>query len=321
MQKILKPIYVKEDYHAPIAAEMIQRLYDVIFKPIFDILNVKTPGRVNSPEDIKKALRAGRIYWQEGYFYGEFNAIVGRALRGLGATFDRRKRAYKLDLGAIPMDMRTDIVIGKGMNKLKTERVMNHLDLLAKTKIVVGAGNQGVAIMDSLNEQVAKTVKVLPESIEIPYDLMDKSKRDLWDAYSEHVNGYLNDWKDEQILRLREKTEANAAMGYRADRLAQIVKSEFGVSQGRAKLIARQEASIFVSKYRETRYTDAGAREYIWSTSNDERVRKDHKDLNGMKFSWTEPPVTNKQTGARHNPGEDYGCRCLALPIIRIGAN
>jgi uncharacterized protein with gpF-like domain len=43
--------------------------------------------------------------------------------------------------------------------------------------------------------------------------------------------------------------------------------------------------------------------------------------LNGMKFSWTEPPITNKQTGARNNPGCDFGCRCLALPVIRIGAN
>jgi len=86
-------------------------------------------------------------------------------------------------------------------------------------------------------------------------------------------------------------------------------------------MIARQETSLFVSKYREERYTGAGITEYIWSTSKDQRVRPDHAALDHQVFSWDSPPVTDRATGKRNNPGADFGCRCLALPVIRLGAS
>ncbi len=60
-----------------------------------------------------------------------------------------------------------------------------------------------------------------------------------------------------------------------------------------------------------------GILEYRWSTSKDERVRHDHKALDTKIFSFASPPVTNLKTGARNNPGCDFGCRCIAIPIFR----
>jgi SPP1 gp7 family putative phage head morphogenesis protein len=152
-------------------------------------------------------------------------------------------------------------------------------------------------------------------------DLTEQQKQDLVDTYQKNIELYINDWKDEAIERLREKTQANAALGYRSDRLARIVKTEFGVSKNKAKMIARQETSLFVSKYREERYTGAGIKQYIWSTSQDQRVRHDHADLNHKIFSWDEPPIVDQSTGKRGNPGTDFNCRCLALPLIRLSGN
>lgn len=59
-----------------------------------------------------------------------------------------------------------------------------------------------------------------------------------------------------------------------------------------------------------------GVTEYVWSTSDDERTRPDHKALDGKRFAYADPPVSNKTTGTRANPGEDYGCRCVAIPVI-----
>jgi SPP1 gp7 family putative phage head morphogenesis protein len=318
MQKTLKPIYVKDSYFKPIEKDIIQSLWDLIFKPIFEILGHKKPTRINSVTDISNALRSGRIFWVEGYFYGAFNSVVGRALRDMGAKFVPSRKAYKLDIGNIPMDLRTDIVIGKGMNKAKTEAILKHLDELKGTQVSIGAGDKAAAMLDGLNAQAIKTFKVLPESLQIPYDLPESRKEALRKSYNENLELYVNNWKDEQIERLRLKAEANALIGYRADRLEKIVKNEFDVSASKAKFLARQETSLFVSKYREARYSDAGVREYIWSTSHDERVRDDHKDLNGKKFSWDSPPVVDKHTGRRANPGEDFNCRCLALPTINL---
>jgi SPP1 gp7 family putative phage head morphogenesis protein len=321
MIKTLRPIHDRIEYSQPIASDMLQALWDAIFKPVFDILGIKTPARVNSIADLKNALRAGRIFWMDGYFYGEFNAAVGKALRDLGASFSSQKKAYKLGLDSIPMDMRTDIVIGKGMNQSKTERILKHLDELEKTKLIIGAGTKSVAMMSSLNEQTLNTFKVLPENLQIPMDLTDRQKTELLGSYQKNLSGYLEDWKKEQVERLRIKTQANASLGYRADRLAGIVKSEFGVSKAKATFIARQETSMLVSKYREQRYTGAGIKQYVWSTSHDQRVRSSHAELDHKIFSWDSPPVVDPATGRRANPGEDWNCRCLALPVIRLGVS
>ena len=320
MIKQLRPIITKKSYSQPIAQDMLQALWDAIFKPVFDILGVKRPERVNSMADLKNAFRSGRVFWQEGYVYGKFNSKVGLALRNLGASFNSVKKAYKLDINSIPMDLRTDIVIGKGMNRDNTERILKALEEARQMKIVVGTGMKATTMFDDLNKQAITTLKVLPENIQITVDLTDAQKKDLLNNYQNNLLGYLGDWKIEQIERLKLKTEKNAALGYRADRLADIVKSEFSVSKQRAKFIARQETALFVSKYREERYTGAGVTKYVWSTSQDERVRPDHAALNHQVFSWDSPPVVDRATVPirRGNPGEDWNCRCVALPVVNL---
>jgi SPP1 gp7 family putative phage head morphogenesis protein len=219
------------------------------------------------------------------------------------------------------MDLRTDIVIGKGMNRSKSEQILKHLDSLSSSKIVVGTGMQSLSMFDELNQQAIKTFKVLPENIQIPLDLTEAQKRNISKTYTKNIDLSINDWKNEQVERLREKVQRNSTLGYRSDRLAGIVKSEFGISKNKAKFIARQETSVFVSKYRQERYSGAGIKEYIWSTSHDERVRPDHKALDHTKWSWDSPPIVDRSSGKTANPGEDFSCRCLALPVIRLGVS
>lgn len=63
---------------------------------------------------------------------------------------------------------------------------------------------------------------------------------------------------------------------------------------------------------------DAGVQEYIWSDSGDSRVRSGHHRLNGKKFRWDDPPVVDERTGRRCHPGEDFQCRCVAIPVFDI---
>jgi hypothetical protein len=56
----------------------------------------------------------------------------------------------------------------------------------------------------------------------------------------------------------------------------------------------------------------------LWSTVQDERVRERHAELNGKRFKWGDPPVVDIQTGRRAESGEDYQCRCVALPVFDI---
>jgi len=48
---------------------------------------------------------------------------------------------------------------------------------------------------------------------------------------------------------------------------------------------------------------------YIWRTRGDNKVRASHAANTGKVFAWDNPPPTG-------HPGEDYGCRCWAQPVL-----
>jgi len=48
---------------------------------------------------------------------------------------------------------------------------------------------------------------------------------------------------------------------------------------------------------------------YVWRTQRDARARATHRANDGHIFSWANPP-------AMGNPGEDYNCRCEAVPYV-----
>ena len=100
--------------------------------------------------------------------------------------------------------------------------------------------------------------------------------------------------------------------------IMQDIQHTYGVSRNKAKFLARDQMSKLNSNIAQFQQTDAGVEEYIWSSSGDGRVRDRHKELNGKKFKWSDPPIVDKRTGRRAHPGQDYQCRCVALPVFDI---
>lgn len=92
--------------------------------------------------------------------------------------------------------------------------------------------------------------------------------------------------------------------------LAGKIQKELRSTRTRAKLIARDQINKFNGALTELRQTAVGVENYIWSTSNDERVRPNHQNKDGKIFDWNNPP---SDTG---HPGEDIQCRCVAIPVF-----
>lgn len=79
--------------------------------------------------------------------------------------------------------------------------------------------------------------------------------------------------------------------------------------KARARLIARDQVSKFNGQLNKLRQTEMGVEKYTWATSRDARVRPSHAALEGKTFSWNKPPAIG-------HPGEDYQCRCSAIPVM-----
>lgn len=104
--------------------------------------------------------------------------------------------------------------------------------------------------------------------------------------------------------------------GTRVETLRSQLQERFDVTESRADLIARDQVLKLNSQITRARQTSAGIVEYIWTTSGDERVRERHAELDGQRCRWDAPPVVNEKTGETAHPGEDYQCRCVAMPVL-----
>lgn len=151
-------------------------------------------------------------------------------------------------------------------------------------------------------------------------------KRALASFRKENV-GLIRSIADTLHAEVRDVVRTSTSRGTRVESLSRQIQERFGVTESRARLIARDQTLKANAALTQIRHQDAGVESYIWSTSRDERVRgkpggkwaashANHWALEGTIQSWSDPPITNPETGERHHPGEDYQCRCVAIPVL-----
>lgn len=99
-------------------------------------------------------------------------------------------------------------------------------------------------------------------------------------------------------------------------RIVEEIQAQYGVDRRHARLIARDQMAKLNSNITQQQHRDAGCSRYRWRTTGDGKVRDGHKVLDKKEFSWDTPPVVDKRTGRRCHPGQDYQCRCIAIPIF-----
>ncbi len=119
-----------------------------------------------------------------------------------------------------------------------------------------------------------------------------------------------------QITEIRTLLERAEIGAWRVEELRSKIQDQFKVAKSKADLLARDQVLKFNGELTKTRQTAAGIRQYIWTTSNDERVRPDHAVLDGTTQSWSDPPIVDESEGRTGHPGEDYQCRCTPYPVL-----
>lgn len=110
--------------------------------------------------------------------------------------------------------------------------------------------------------------------------------------------------------------------------LVESIEKSFGITRRHAKLIARDQTSKLNGSLTKLRQEEAGISTYRWQTSQDERVRADHRALSGKLCRWDDPTVYyNEKTkrwekrsrigGTNVAPSVDVNCRCIPIPVLQ----
>jgi SPP1 gp7 family putative phage head morphogenesis protein len=108
---------------------------------------------------------------------------------------------------------------------------------------------------------------------------------------------------------------------------ARQIRERFGVTEVRARLIARDQVAKLNSNITEGRNLALGLTTYVWSTSGDERVRESHAAMNGKLCKWDDETVYSDDDGqtwqprsaiggVEEHPGRDFQCRCVSAAVI-----
>lgn len=119
----------------------------------------------------------------------------------------------------------------------------------------------------------------------------------------------------------------NMKDGGRHENLIDLIKARGEVTRNRARFIARDQTSKLNADLTEARNVALGLDLYEWGGTGDERERDSHSALNGMLCKYSDPTVYSNDGGKTWKkrstigafigkPGEDYQCRCLALPYV-----
>lgn len=321
MTRSLSPMPLKEHYYAEIEAE-IQRIFDkLIYKPLLEILGMRLRGLSgyeiqNTGSALLDAIALGMVWYEDGQFKGRFNSSITRAIRAIGGSFNLKSRSWSLSRDRLPTDISMAIARADNLYQELRRRMLVTLDNIDV---------QNVDLISKTQEKYEKTVDYMEtdfqhitarEKIAIEAKLTPAMREQIAEDWGNNLDLYIKKWTQENILKLRQEITPHVLSGGRAQGLVKAIQDNYGVSQRKAQFLARQETALLMSKFQETRYKDIGITRYRWSDSHDQRVRHDHHLLQGKIFSWDNPPVTNRRTGARNHPGQDYNCRCVAVPLV-----
>lgn len=229
-------------------------------------------------------------------------AFHRRVMEALGPII---KRAMEREQGK-----RADAIDELAPEGSAIDRAMRSLESQAAS-VTVGvapAVDAASRDLDSWNaEEIARQISIPVDSVAPDPEALNE--------FRDSAVGLIKDISAEQHRRIKELVDEAQTTGMRVETLAKRLEDELGIAKRRARLIGRDQVLKANAKLTQDRMQAAGFKRYRWSSGTDARVRPMHRELDGQVFSWDDPPVTNPQ-GDRNHPGQDYQCRCGAIPVF-----
>lgn len=136
------------------------------------------------------------------------------------------------------------------------------------------------------------------------------------EEWIDHNIGLIVTMPQSSLGQMKDIVREGFLTGKRTKDITKEIQDTYHRTKRHAQLLARDQTAKLNGQLTEAQQRDAGVSEYVWSTCGDSRVRKSHHKLHGKRYSWNDPPEV---TPGRHlHPGQDYQCRCRALPVFNL---
>jgi SPP1 gp7 family putative phage head morphogenesis protein len=318
----LAPIYHPHEIFEEAQERIEKRFLDGIYKPLLAVLSIPKETLQNSQasdlQALQFALQKGTLTFNRGQFSGKFNSTVGRAMRSIGAEYDRQTNTYRIHYDKLPSELQEAVDLSdRAFSKVLRVLDQKLRDISEKQKkettVFKDLFDRAIFNADEDFKENVKKVTVEPK-------LNEKEKEHLSQEWEENMDLDIKEWEQDHIKQLRQEIKKAYFAGDRYGSLIKTVQSYYDMSDNHARFIARQETKLLVSNYVQSQYQNNGFPEYVWQCVRggaEHPVRPYHERLRDTVQRWDDPPKVDKY-GNRKHPGQDYGCRCTARPILRV---
>ncbi len=322
----LKPVRERPEYFDAIEKAIRLFFKKQFYQPLMEDLGAKSTQLQNSMDDLWQAIASGQIHYVGNRFEGKFDSAISKELKKLGAVWDRSRKAWSIPRSMLPADIGSAIQASYARFQKMAQRVDRKLEAVTPDELSGQLRLEG--LFDTTLYRVNKDLEATLHGITVGPQLTDDQRRRIAAEYTENMQLYIRDFLEKEIKELRTAIAEHAYSGYRYESMIDTIRKSYGVSQRKAKFLARQETSLLMTKFKQVRYQEAGVNDYRWSCvkmPHDKspeqhtpgNVRYYHGLLDGKVFKWDNPPAVDAK-GNKKNPGQDYNCRCAAIPIVRF---
>jgi len=325
-QKELKTVEPSESLSDKLRAEIKRIMRAMLFDPLMMEFKAIKSNAVSKSKLVRK-VESGDLQYISGVFVGKSDAATSKTLKELGARFDKRRKGWVIAQPRMPADLQTAVKAQiKQREKLEqaAREALATIDSRMKSMMSkIDFSTYATANEDDVDDKVLAS---MADELAVQPKLDADQKKALKEQYTENIKLSIQGFADDEVKRFRKNLLPKIKDGINRAELISYVQKRLKVSDTRAAFIARQETALFTSKQKELLYLDAGVTRYRWSAiggkAGDGRTRDSHANAHGKIFYWDKdrgPKGALKPRNAEGNtvnPGEDFGCRCRAVPII-----
>lgn len=315
----IRPIKESSEEYEKIERRIIELFKQEIYHPLIREFNGSSRTLKNSMSGLLEAIRSGRITFNRGTFSGRFNSSVSRELKKLGASFSNG--AWKIQKAQLPIEVTNTISISATRFEQKIATVDAKLSALLPEELA-----KKLQITDLFDKALYKVDKQFKESVKritVSPTYSAEARARIASEWQNNMDLRITDFTKKEIVKLRTDLQKSILAGNRYESAVTSIKKSYGVTQRKAKFLARQETGLLMAKQKEVLYADAGIKKYKWKSVTGTAahpVRPMHKALNdrsakGELFEFDSPPIDDPK-GGRHNPGQNFNCRCYAQPVV-----
>lgn len=179
-------------------------------------------------------------------------------------------------------------------------------------------------VLDFDNADFSKIVK---KGINVDVPITSQWWNDMKNSWAEDNYSLIVSNAKNYVSKINTLTEQAVVNGFSVRKLTDNIKqATTGLTDKHCKLLARDQIGKLNGQITESQMQEIGLDLYVWSTSNDDRVRESHAMMEGLLCRWDDASVCSYDNGKTWvsrpsgavdlHPGQDIQCRCVPLAFF-----